>query len=73
MPQPEISNAATIIQFLVAGIFFCLGLVNLAYGFILRRIKKDSDDLRTEIRENRKRCDEDHDEITRLKERHDNE
>ena len=67
MPQPEISKSATIIQFLVTGLFFCLAFINALSFFVLRGIKKNSDNLWSKLNENRKRCDDDHDSITEIK------
>lgn len=64
MSQSQISDAATVIQLLFAAIAFCLAVINGFFFFILRRIKKNSDDVWSKINENRKRCDTDHDRIT---------
>lgn len=57
MSQPEISNAATIIQLLLVCVGGCLGLINALFFFILNRIKKNIDSLWS-------KRNEDHDRIT---------
>jgi hypothetical protein len=67
MPQPQISDAATIIQLLFGFITLCIAFTNALFFFVLRGIKKNIDDLWSKVNENRRAAERDHDDITNIK------
>jgi hypothetical protein len=60
MPQNQVGDAATIIQLLIVVVTICVAFANALFFFILRGIRKDISDLRTESKA-------DHDDITKIK------
>lgn len=60
MPQPEISGVAIVINLVFVVITFILGFCSALFFFILKRIKKNIDDLWS-------KRNKDHDDLTRIK------